>query len=154
MGESTLKFEAGKQDNHPSDGQTGSLCSFLSDFRGRTSACFPVSPHRGINYPPPAFVFLHFHKVEEVQHIAFIPFDSHSGFYFPPTSVGPPLSSERETCYMLPCIPTRWYQRWAELLVGKSCPATLGSANSFGIRVCAITLKDRLEVRGGCGNFL
>ena len=27
---------------------------------------------------------LRFHKAEEMQHIPFIPSDSHSGFYFPP----------------------------------------------------------------------
>ena len=32
------------------------------------------------------FAFLPFHKAEEVQHIPFIPSDSHRGFYFPPTS--------------------------------------------------------------------
>ena len=30
------------------------------------------------------FVFLLFHTAEEVQHITFIPSDSHRGFYFPP----------------------------------------------------------------------
>ena len=35
-----------------SDGQTGILWGFLSDFRGRTSACFPVAKQGGINYPP------------------------------------------------------------------------------------------------------
>ena len=31
------------------------------------------------------FVFLRFLKAEEVRHITFIPSDSHSGFYFPPS---------------------------------------------------------------------
>ena len=35
-----------------------------------------------------AFLFLRFRKVEEVQHIIFIPSDSHSGFYFPPPAKG------------------------------------------------------------------
>ena len=35
------------------------------------------------------------------QHITIIPIDSHIAFYFPPTSVGSPLSPERETCCML-----------------------------------------------------
>ncbi len=39
----------------------------------------------------------------KVYHIPAIPFASHSGFYFPPTFVGPPLSPERKTCCML-CI--------------------------------------------------
>ena len=38
------------------------------------------------------------------QHITIIPIDSHIAFYFPPTSVGSPLSPERETCCMLPLI--------------------------------------------------
>ena len=41
-----------------------------------------------------AFVFLRFHKAEEVHRITFIPSDSHSGFYFPPSSMVP-LSLQR-----------------------------------------------------------
>ena len=42
------------------------------------------------------FVFLRFLKAEEVQHITFIPSDSHSGFYFPPSAVQMvPLSLQR-----------------------------------------------------------
>ena len=89
----------------------------------RTLACFPLFKQRGINYPPAASrmgplslqkgasfcrlsfllasVFLLFHTAEDVQHITFIPSDSHSGFYFPPTSVGPPFSPERETFCVL-----------------------------------------------------
>ena len=34
--------------------QAGSLCGFLSDFRGRTSACFPVSWYASINQLSPS----------------------------------------------------------------------------------------------------
>ena len=87
-----------------------------------------------------AFVFLRFHKAEEVQHLTFIPSDSHSGFYFPPSAskdravnsmeikdfiilwtysqwrqaivVIPPLSPEREICdiLLLSFIQTKWNQ--------------------------------------------
>ena len=42
---------------------------------------------------------------------------------------------------MLSLIQTYKYE--LTLMVGKSCLAILGSANSFGIRVCALTLKGR-----------
>ena len=76
----------------------------LKEFR--TSARFPISQHSGFYFPPSvrrmgplsfkkgasfhkinfflALAFLRFHKMEEVQHIAFIPIDSHTEFYFPP----------------------------------------------------------------------
>ena len=68
-------------------------------------ARFPLLTHSGINYPPSAsadgppflsrkelrfanfpFAILRFHTAEEVQHITVVPIDSHTAFYFPPTS--------------------------------------------------------------------
>ena len=45
---------------------------------------------------------------------------------------------------MLSCIPTYKYE--LTLMVGKSCLATLGSANSFGIRVGGLTSKGQVGV--------
>ena len=58
---------------------------------------------------------------------------------------------------VLPFIQTYDYE--LTLIVGKSCLATLGSANSFGIRVSALTSKGRSvcslgSTGGGCCTWL
>ena len=43
---------------------------------------------------------------------------------------------------------TQTYKDELTLMVGRNPSWIFGSANSFGIRVCALTLKDRFGVRG------
>ena len=49
----------------------------------------------------------------------------------------------KDICNILLLSLIHTYKYELTLMVGKSCLATLGSANSFGIRVCALTLKGR-----------